>query len=132
MITFSNPLSIINGTVSTTTDYDRIVKDQVIDAITTNQGERVMHPTWGCNIQSFLYDPASSLERQDAAAYIRDQLVHMVPRALIMSVDVHVGIDELNKVYIDIVFKPSNYAPASSVTVAVDVTNTNPVAGVTA
>lgn len=120
MIAFSNPLSIIDGSIASSTNYDKIVRDQMIDAITTNQGERVMHPTWGCNIQGMLYDPASSLERNDAASYIRDLLVHMVPRALVMSVLVSVAPDELNKVYIDITYQTSNYSPVSSLSVSVN------------
>jgi phage baseplate assembly protein W len=122
MLALTDPMAIINGGVATTTVYDKIVQDQLVDAVMTNQGERIMHPTWGCNIQGLLYDPASSLERQDAASYIRDLLIHMVPRAIVMSVDVSVEQGAPNVVHIDIVYKTSNYSPASSVSVAVDTT----------
>ena len=124
MIAFSNPLSILNGSIVSTTNYEKIVRDQLIDALVTNQGERVMNPDWGCNIQSVLYDPSSSLERQDTAGYIRDRLVNLVPRALIRSVTVDVSDAEPNLVYIDIKYKTSNYSPESSVSVALDTTNT--------
>jgi phage baseplate assembly protein W len=124
MIAYTNPLSILNGSIRTTDSYDKIVRDQLIDAIATNQGERVMHPDWGCDIQSVLYDPSSSLERQDTASYIRDRLIHMVPRALIRSVTVDVSDAEPNIVYIDIKYRTSSYTPESSVSVALDTTNT--------
>lgn len=124
MIAYTNPLSILNGSIRTTDSYDKIVRDQLVDAITTNQGERVMHPDWGCDIQSVLYDPSSSLERQDTASYIRDRLIHMVPRALIRSVTVDVSDAEPNIVYIDIKYRTSSYTPESSVSVALDTTNT--------
>lgn len=131
MIAFLSPFQILDGTLATTTNYDKIVRAQLLDALTTNQGERVMHPTWGCDIQRRLYDPSSSLERNDAAAQIRNLLVHMVPRAIIMSVNVRVSDEEPNKVYIDLVYKASSYSPASSVSVAVDATaNTSTAAGV--
>ena len=46
----------------------------------------------------------------------------MVPRAIVMSVDVSVEQGAPNVVHIDIVYKTSNYSPASSVSVAVDTT----------
>ena len=67
MIAFSSPFSLSGGSVVTTNSYDKIVRDQLIDAVVTNQGERVMNPDWGCNIQAVLYDPSSSLERFDTA-----------------------------------------------------------------
>jgi phage baseplate assembly protein W len=130
MLAFSNPLSILNGSIGSTTTYDKIVRDQLVDAVTTNQGERVMHPTWGCNIQGMLYDPSSSLERNDAASYIQELLIHMVPRALILAVTVGVSAEEPNTVYIDISYKASTFSPASSVSIALDTTTTNPAAGV--
>lgn len=124
MIAFRNPLSITSGTLGSTEDYDKIVRDQLVDALATNQGERVMRPEWGCNIQGVLFDPSSSLERMDTAAYLRDRLVHLVPRALIRSVLVDVSEAEPNVVYIDIRYKTSSFSPESSVSVALDTTST--------
>jgi len=120
MKAFDIPLSISNGTITTTDNYDRIVRNQVIDALTTNQGERVMHPEWGSNIQSVLFDPSDMLERQDTAAYVRDRLVQFVPRSFIKSVGVNVPDAEPNIVLIDVQYKSSSYMPASSVTVGID------------
>lgn len=122
MIAFVPPFMLRAGSVSSTTSYDQIVRDQLIDAITTNQGERVMNPEWGCNIQAVLYDPSSALERFDTAAYIRDRLIHMVPRALIKSVSVDVSDAEPNVVYIDILYKASSYAPESSLSMNIELT----------
>lgn len=120
MIAFSVPFSVAKGSVGSTESYDKIVRDQLIDAVATNQGERVMNPDWGCNIQAVLYDPSSSLERFDAASYIRDRLIHMVPRALIRSVTVDVDDGNPSVVYIDINYKASAYSPESSVSMSLD------------
>jgi phage baseplate assembly protein W len=120
MKAFDIPLSISNGTLTMTDNYDRIVRNQVIDALTTNQGERVMHPDWGCDIQSVLFDPSDMLERQDTAAYVRDRLVQFVPRSFIKSVKVDVPDSEPNVVFIDVHYKSSSYMPESSVTVGLD------------
>lgn len=122
MLAFANPLVVLNGSFVATNIYDKIVRDQLIDALMTNQGERVMHPTWGCNVQAMLFDPAHSLERLDLASYIRNQLVQMVPRALIQSVEVNVSEIEPNKVIIDILYKTSTFTPAQTVSASVDLT----------
>ena len=127
MIAFTSPFTILNGTLASTDIYDKIVRAQLVDALTTNQGERVMHPTWGCNILAMLFDPSSSLERQDTAAYVRDQLIQMVPRAIIQSVSVNVSGVEPNVVYIDIRYKTSNYSPSTTVAVSL---NTSTLSGV--
>lgn len=124
MRAFTAPLSIANGTIQTTENYDRIVRDQVIDALTTNQGERVMHPDWGCDVQAMLFDPSDMLERSDTASYVRDRLVQFVPYAFIKSVDVSVSDAEPNIVYIEVKYKASKYVPESSVTVALNTTET--------
>jgi len=124
MKAFDVPLSIVNGTLAFTESYDRIVRNQVIDALTTNQGERVMHPDWGCDVQSMLFDPSDSLERQDTAAYVRDRLIQFVPRSFISSVGVNVVDATPNIVQIDVRYKSSSYMPAATVTVGLDTTAT--------
>ena len=54
-----------------TTTYDDIVRGQVIDALMTNQGERVLRPRYGCDIQAALFDPRDELVRKDAAGTIK-------------------------------------------------------------
>ena len=54
MRAFTCPLNILNGTLASTTSYDKIVRDQLINALTTNQGERVTHrpgaaTSWACS-----------------------------------------------------------------------------------
>lgn len=120
MLAFVSPLSLQTGYISYTDSYERIVRSQIIDALVTNQGERIMHPDWGCNIRSMLYDPSSELERQDTAAYIRDRLIHLIPRAIITGVSVNASPGERNVVYIDVKYKVSSYSPASTVTVGLD------------
>jgi len=83
-----------------------------------------MHPDWGCNIQSVLYDPSSALERHDTAAYIRDRLIHLVPIALIKNVSVTSSDKEPNVVHIDVSYKASSYSTDSSVSVALNMSNT--------
>jgi phage baseplate assembly protein W len=125
MKAFPAPIKVVNGALYATETYDEIVRSQVIDALTTNQGERVMHPDWGCDIQSMLFDPSSLLERRDTAAYVRDRLIQFVPRAFIKSVSVDSPESEPNVVYIDVSYRASAYAPESTVSVALDLSQTS-------
>jgi phage baseplate assembly protein W len=70
------PFRVQGGKVGTTTNYDEIVRGQVIDALMTNQGERVFRPHYGCDLQSALFDPRDELERQDAASIVRTRLAN--------------------------------------------------------
>jgi len=122
MKAFDIPFNFNKGSVASTDNYDRIIRNQVIDALTTNQKERVMHPDWGCDIQSLLFDPSDELDRQDTASQVRDRLIQFVPSAFIKSANVQVG-ETPNLVYIDIAYKASNYVPTSTVSVGLDITS---------
>lgn len=78
----------LDGKIKETTNYDQIVRGQVIDAVMTNQGERVMRPRYGCDVQSALFDPTDELVRKDAASIVKTRLANLVPRAFIRDVEV--------------------------------------------
>ena len=75
-----------NKNVAECTSYDDIVRGQVIDALMTNQGERVFRPRYGCDVQAALFDPNDELVRRDAAAFLKTKLEGLVVRATIRSV----------------------------------------------
>ena len=74
--------------------YDEVVRGQVIDALMTNQGERVFRPRYGCDIQSALFDPRDELVRRDAAAIIRKRLEDFVPRCIVRNITVEAPVDQ--------------------------------------
>lgn len=117
MRSFPTPFGVIDGKVATTESYDQIVRCQLLDALTTNQGERVMFPEYGCNVQSALFNPASALERADAASAIKSRLQGLVPRALVETVTLSVTDEEPNVVYIRIRYKASRYLPLTDLDV---------------
>jgi phage baseplate assembly protein W len=116
------------GKVQEARSYEDIVRGQVIDALMTNQGERVMRPRYGSDIQAALFDPADELVRKDAASQIKARLERLVTRALIRSVTLTA--DDYTSwtpmmpsgpgtVYIDISYRPSLYATDVNLTVPV-------------
>ena len=114
------PFRIEGGQVATTTDYRRIVRAQVIDAVTTNYRERLMDPEYGADIQSVLFDPSDELRRSDAANVISTRLMQMVPKVSVASVSVEPDVTERNLVYIKIGYLPSDYDDVDVLTIPVN------------
>jgi phage baseplate assembly protein W len=96
-----------DGHIVPTATYEELVRGQVIDALMTNQGERVMRALYGCDIQAALFDPAEELVRRDAASMI-----------IVRSVEVRTT-QEPNVVTVIVVYRPSLYATDSVVSVPV-------------
>lgn len=104
------PFSVAsNRDIGVTSDYSQIVRGQVIDALMTNQGERVFRADYGCDIQAALFDPSDELARADAGNFILQRLQRYVVRAIVVSVEVTSPNDQQGVVFIDIVYRPSVY-----------------------
>jgi Bacteriophage baseplate protein W len=104
------PFSVSSNTLQSTTDYEEIVRGQVVDALMTNQGDRVFRADYGCDIQSALFDPSDALVRADAGNYIKDKLQRYVPRCVVTSVTVESPDNEPGVVYISVVYRVSVYS----------------------
>jgi phage baseplate assembly protein W len=109
-----------SGRPATTASYEEVVRAQVIDALMTNQGERVFRPRYGCDIQAALFDPADELVRRDAASQIKNRLEQLVPRCLVRDVGVVIPNEgPRGVVNITILYRPSVYSTDTSLTVPV-------------
>lgn len=49
------PLQFKNGKIATTTDFDTIVKQKIVDMLAVSKGERVMRPQYGIGAYGMLY-----------------------------------------------------------------------------
>ena len=98
----------LDGRISENRSYEDLVRGQVIDALMTNQGERVMRPRYGCDVQAALFDPTDELVIRDAASRIKEALEGLVTRTIVRSVRIHAG--EPGVVYVDITYRPSLYS----------------------
>lgn len=116
------------GQFATTFNYNRVVRAQVIDAVMTNLGERVMRPRYGCDFQAALFDPSDELIRRDAAAMIKSRLEQLVPRAIVRRVTIEVPSMQTQTVFtaaepgmviITILYRPSLYATDTTLSVPV-------------
>ena len=104
-----------SGHIKETSTYEEVVRCQVIDALMTNQGERVFRGRYGCDIQSALFDPSDELIRRDAASVIKGKLESLVNRCIVRSCTIELG--SPGQVDITIVYRPSLFATDVSVTV---------------
>ena len=116
------------GQIALTYNYARVVRSQVIDAIMTNLGERVMRPRYGCDFQAALFDPSDELVRRDAAGIIKQRLEQLVPRAIVRSVTVDVPTPRASTVFmpgepgmviITVLYRPSLYDTDTTLAVPV-------------
>ena len=105
------------GKLAECANYDEVVRGQVVDAVMTNQGERVMRPRHGCDVQSALFDPADELERRDAGSVVKARLASFVTRAYIRSSVFREG--EMGSAYLDISYRATPYSTDASITVPV-------------
>jgi phage baseplate assembly protein W len=104
----SFPFRFINGNVATTTTYDELVRGQVIDALMTNQGERVFRPTYGCDVIAALFDPREELARKDAAGIIQRRLEAFVPRCTVEKCVIELP-PGTTRVDVVVIYKSSRY-----------------------
>ena len=106
-----------NGSIASTSSYEHVVRGQVIDALMTNQGERVFRPRYGCDIQAALFDPSGELERRDAANVIKTRLEKFVPRCIVRNITVALG--SPGTVVFTILYRPSAFATDATLSVPV-------------
>ena len=107
------------GRVQETLSYEDVVRCQVIDALMTNQGERVMRPRYGCDVQAALFDPSDEMVRKDGASMLKQRLENFVTRAIVREVQFDIIPTEPNVVLITVKYRPSLYATDVSLTVPV-------------
>lgn len=117
-ISFPFRLTAFKGVALAATN-EEIVRGQVIDALMTNQGERVFRPRYGCDIQAALFDPRDELVRRDAASTIRKRLEDLVPRCIVRSIDVEAPVDS-TVLFVNIVYRPSVLSADATLSVPID------------
>lgn len=115
------PMTITpNGAIASTSSYAEIVRGQVVDALMTNQGERVYRGAYGCDVQSALFNPSDSLARADAGNYVLNRLQSLVPRVVVTSVQFTNPEPTSGVVYADVRYRASVIQDEQSITVAMN------------
>jgi len=89
-----------NGSPTVEYDFDAI-KQSIQTILSTSPGERMMLPTFGCNVPSYVFEPCNALTARNLSADIKDALIEWENRISVNSVDVTPSPDQ-NAFYIDI------------------------------
>lgn len=118
MTAISFPFRFLSGNVAATSTYDEVVRAQVIDALMTNQGERVFRPRYGCDVVVALFDPREELARKDAALVIKNRLEMFVPRCTVE--DCHIELPGgTTRVDVVIIYQASRFGAPSTLRVPI-------------
>lgn len=89
---------------STYTTKDQ-VKSNLINFFLTSQGERIMNPTFGGNLRSYIFEQTPEFDQLND--YITDQLALYFPQVTIVNLDVNVQADQ-NQVTISLNYSINN------------------------
>ena len=90
------PFSINStGSTTSTSDVDTIVKQKVIDVLTTTKRERVMEPNYGAGVYRFIYEMLDPLVFADFKVDALQELNENISGAQILDINISLGEDSL-------------------------------------
>lgn len=89
---------------------ERLIKNDILQLLLTVPGERIMRPTYGCNINSALFEQNTTQLRTYIREQIYDAITKHEPRVSLSFGDVSVTTDRSNENVINI-FIRCNYTP---------------------
>lgn len=113
------PFRFEGGSMAMTSDYVKVVRNQLIDTLMTNFRERIMRPDYGSDIQSLVFGPSDELRRDDTASIIQERLAYAVPRAIIDKVEVRPDPQTPFVVYIQVAYRVNSFSEPETLTVPV-------------
>lgn len=95
------------------------IRASVIQIITTQRGERLMRPDFGCNAFSYVFENNNDAFRIDVEREVRQSLSKWEPRIRVDSVSVETDdLIEPGQILIDVVYTILATGEVTSVTVA--------------
>ncbi len=103
-----NQIALVSG--------DLAIRQSIYIIVYTIPGERVMHPDFGCEIHSLVFDPVNDETAVVAERYVRDALLRWEPRINVQEVKVTPGNTELGEMSIAVSYQiKGQYEPRSLV-----------------
>lgn len=82
------PFRFSGGRVAITSDPDTIVRQKIVDYLTTSASERFNLPFYGFNLSSFLFEPIDSLVKADIRMDVLPGLQRAVSGVTILDFDI--------------------------------------------
>lgn len=84
-----------NGTVSTVSDINIVMQQNIIDLLTTSPGERVMTPKYGANLRSLLFEEPDPLVFDEYRMDAINELNENLPFGKVTDIQIGVPVDNL-------------------------------------
>jgi phage baseplate assembly protein W len=85
--------------------YEEDVRQAILIILLTNDGERVMRPTFGAGLKSFVFEPINPTTMAALQRRVEDALIDWEPRIDVVSVSVTPSPKLLSTVLIDITYR---------------------------
>ena len=86
-------------------DDSASIRQAILMILSTNPGERVMRPEYGCDRRRLISSPNDDTTAGLAAHYVRRAITHWEPRVEILSVDANQDREETEKLRIDLQYR---------------------------
>jgi uncharacterized protein len=98
------PLAADGGQVEMV-QYEDDVRQAILIILLTNNGERMMRPTFGAGLNSFVFEPINPTTMAALQTRVEDALIDWEPRIDVIVVSVTPSPDLLSTVLIDITYR---------------------------
>lgn len=85
--------------------FEEDIKQAILIILLTNNGERLMRPTFGAGLNSFLFDPINPTTMAALQTRVHDALIDWEPRIDVMAVAVTPSPERVATVLIDITYR---------------------------
>lgn len=86
-------------------EAEQSIRESIMIILSTSKGERVMHPTFGCNINEYVFAPNNTATASLLSFYVKEALLEWEPRIEVENVAVTPDENESNKLNISIDYK---------------------------
>jgi Bacteriophage baseplate protein W len=86
-------------------EADASVRQAVLLLLTTRPGERVMNPTYGCDLNQLVFAPNDQTTAGLAIHYVRQALTRWEPRIDILELDAGRNADDASRLDIRLAFR---------------------------
>jgi uncharacterized protein len=83
---------------------DLAIRQSIYVIVNTVPGERVMRPTFGCEIHSLIFEPANEDTAKVAERYVKDAIIMWEPRITLHDVTVTPGGVDLGELVISVTY----------------------------
>lgn len=86
-------------------EYEEDVRQAILIILLTDNGERLMRPTFGAGLNSFMFEPINPTTMASLQARVEDALIDWEPRIDVIAISVTPAIEVSGTVLIDITYR---------------------------